>query len=573
MQLTYGILKNKLEQEKISARALMTVMRNTEGYKFSDDVFYFWYNQITGRQSKLAAKTLRAKRDAKNARERQRRAEARVAKGKAVSAPDGPPKPLTAGTDRAPDEKRRKLPERRFVFTSAQNNTDVHEGFWKALRHFCEHNHAALYVSRFTYNKSEWAKRGGVTKKAEVEQEELYYDPRIDPYILDEQVKVADGLVFCGELDILPTAATPLATLHNYTGPNSGIVPHAKVHLESYATMKGQDAKFMYTTGACTLRNYINRKAGQVATFHHVFGALYVEVSEDGRWFARQLIADDSGAFYDLNTYYTPDFGVLNGENVSVVTLGDIHIEKVDHTALNTALQMLDTLHPDHVFVHDVLDFETRNHHNIKDPHFLADQYFNSPNSVEANVEAAARFLYGLKTRYPNTTIHVVRSNHDQALERWLKDTSAAGDPSNAAYWHLLNYTVHERIKNNEPFDVFRWAVQNAAAKNDISVTGVHFVQEDESVVILDIEHGMHGHRGPNGARGSAKSLRPMGRKTNTGHSHSAYIIDGNWVAGVLGTLDMKYNAGPSSWSHSNIITYANGKRCMITQRGNKWKA
>jgi hypothetical protein len=35
----------------------------------------------------------------------------------------------------------------------------------------------------------------------------------------------------------------------------------------------------------------------------------------------------------------------------------------------------------------------------------------------------------------------------------------------------------------------------------------------------------------------------------------------------------MKYNAGPSSWSHSNIITYANGKRCMITQRGNKWRA
>ena len=514
-----------------------------------------------------------ARKERKNARERQRRAEARVAKAQGEKAAGAPPLPPTAGEARAPDEKRRKLIGQRFVFTSAQNNTDVHDGFWKALQHFCEHNCATLYVSRFTYNKAEWTKRGGVTKKAEVEQEELYYDPRIEPHMLDEQVKIADGLVFCGELDILPTAATPLATLHNYTGPNSGIVPHSKVHLESYATMKGQDAKFMYTTGACTLRNYINRKAGQVATFHHVFGALYVEVSNDGKWFVRQLIADDSGAFYDLDTYYTPEFGALVGGNVAVVTLGDIHIEKVDHTALNTALQMLDTLQPEHVFVHDVLDFETRNHHNIKDPHFLADQYFNSPNSVEANVEAAARFLYGLKTRYPNTTIHVVRSNHDQALERWLKDQSAAGDPANAAYWHLLNYAVHECIKNNEPFDVFRWAVQNAAAKNDISVTGVHFVQEDESVVILDIEHGMHGHRGPNGARGSAKSLRPMGRKTNTGHSHSAYIIDGNWVAGVLGTLDMKYNAGPSSWSHSNIITYANGKRCMITQRGNKWKA
>jgi len=175
--------------------------------------------------------------------------------------------------------------------------------------------------------------------------------------------------------------------------------------------------------------------------------------------------------------------------------------------------------------------------------------------------------------RYPNTALHVVRSNHDQALERWLKDPSAAADPANAAYWHLLNYAVHECIQKRTPFDVFQYAVMTVAAQNDIDLRGVHFVQEDESVVILNIEYGMHGHRGPNGAKGTAKSLRPMGRKTNTGHSHSAYIIDGNWVAGVLGQLDMKYNAGPSSWSHSNIITYANGKRCMITQRGNKWRA
>jgi hypothetical protein len=76
----------------------------------------------------------------------------------------------------------------------------------------------------------------------------------------------------------------------------------------------------MYTTGACTLRNYINRKAGQVATFHHVFGALYVEVAEDGKWFVRQIMADDSGAFYDLDVYYTPDFGAVVGYNAAVVT-------------------------------------------------------------------------------------------------------------------------------------------------------------------------------------------------------------------------------------------------------------
>jgi len=516
---------------------------------------------------------LAERRARKNARERQRRAEARAAKAEGKTGAGGASLPRTAGVAPAPDETRMALVGKRFVFTSAQNNTDLHEGFWKALNNFCEHNDAKLYVSRFTYNKAEWQNRGGISKDAKDEEDGIYYDERILKYQLDEQVKVTDGLVFCGELDILPTASTPLATLHNYTGPNSGIVPHAKMHMESHPTMKGQDAKFMYTTGACTLRNYIKRKAGQVATFHHVFGALYVEVADDGKWFVRQIMADDSGSFYDLDVYYTPDFGAVEGNKAAVVTLGDIHIEKIDHTALGTALNMLDALKPEHLFVHDVLDFETRNHHNIRDPHFLADQYHNSANSVESNVEAAARFLGGLKMRYPNTALHVVRSNHDQALERWLKDPSAAADPANAAYWHLLNYAVHECIQKRTPFDVFQYAVMTVAAQNDIDLRGVHFVQEDESVVILNIEYGMHGHRGPNGAKGTAKSLRPMGRKTNTGHSHSAYIIDGNWVAGVLGQLDMKYNAGPSSWSHSNIITYANGKRCMITQRGNKWRA
>ena len=482
-------------------------------------------------------------------------------------------KPLSGGELKAPDEKRGMLLGNRFVFTAAQNNTELHEGFWFALQQFCKEQKAQLVVSRFTYNKAGWQKHGGVSSD-EQENDSIWYDPRIEPFVIDEQVKVAPGLVFCGELDILPTASLPLATLHNYTGPNSGIVPHAKVHMESHATMKHHDAKFMYTTGACTLRNYIQRKAGQVATFHHVFGALLVEIDDEGNWFARQLMADDTGAFYDLNTRYDQwGFGQDRFESVPViVTLGDVHIEKMDHTALACALDMLDYIKPKHVFLHDLIDFEARNHHNIKDTHFLAKKHFQGIESVKANIEAGARFIGGLASRYPSTKLHVVRSNHDQAFERWLKDHSAAADPANAGYWHMCNAAVFECIEKGQSFDVFVWAMQNIAHQNDINIGKVHWVQEDESVIIYDIEHGMHGHRGVNGAKGNPRAFRQLGRKANTGHTHSAGILDGVWTAGVLGSLDMDYNAGPSSWSHSHIITYPNGKRCMITQKGNKWR-
>jgi len=99
-----------------------------------------------------------------------------------------------------------------------------------------------------------------------------------------------------------------------------------------------------------------------------------------------------------------------------------------------------------------------------------------------------------------------------------------------------------------------------------------NIVHEDDSLIIAGIEHGLHGHLGPNGARGNPKNLRSVG-KANTGHTHSAGITEGVYTAGVFGHLDMGYNKGLSSWSHSFILTYENGKRTICTIRdGRAWR-
>ncbi|QXP44081.1 putative A1 protein [Stappia phage SI01] len=489
---------------------------------------------------------------------------------------EAPTAPIINGELRSPDEKRERLPGQRFVVTSAQNNTYLHEDFWNALQGFAKKHDARLLVSRFTYNKSGYRNNGGVegVNGSASGDGGIWYDERIMPFTCDKQVKLADDLVFCGELDILPTAATPLSGLMNYTGPNSGIVPHAKVHAQSFATMLHSPAKIMYTTGTVTLRNYLDRKAGQVATFHHTFAALYVEVDDEGDWFVRQLIADDNGVFYDLDTAYGPGWEVpatTMGE--TVVTLGDIHVEKVDPLAVSGAIQMAAAVRAAHITVHDLIDFTHRNHHNVKDAHFLVEQHFGGIPSVEAGMEMGVRFLHGLSRAIPHTKLHVIRSNHDQAFERWLKDVSAFNDPANAGYWCLANATLMLNAQSRTKFEPFVWAMRHAARKQDIDLNDVHFVEEDESLVINGIEHGMHGHRGPNGARGNPKAFRQMGSKVNTAHTHSCGIIDGVWTAGTLSNLDLGYNRGPSSWSHSCIVTYPSGKRTLITQRGPKWRA
>lgn len=479
-------------------------------------------------------------------------------------------RPVAGGTIEPPENRRGELLGTKFVFTSAQNNTHVHDDFWENLLSYCAHQNATLVVGKFRYNKN------GFQNHTKSKDKELWYDPKVVPYMVDGSMDIPEainGLVWCGELDILPTATNPLSGLDSYTHTASSIVPHAKVQLKSVPVLKGDPIKMLYSTGACTQRNYIQRKSGQKAEFHHVFGALLIEIDNDGDHFARQLIADRHGNFQDLTNVYE-DGEVFEHNSVEGLHWGDIHAEMSDPTvAFNGWLGpecMLDELEPSYQFVHDLTDFKARNHHNIKNPHFLAERFFSNDGSVEMGMEQSAEILEQLERNFCETI--VVESNHDQAFRRWLAEADIRADPENAEYFHTSNAKLYSEIRKGNPgFHVFEWAVRKWA---DLPRT--NFLNEDDSFVICGengIECGMHGHRGPNGARGNPNSLRNLGRKCNVGHTHSAAILDGIYVAGMSCNMDMGYNKGPSSWSHSHIITYANGKRTIITMKNGKWRA
>lgn len=488
-------------------------------------------------------------------------------------------KPLVAGTVKSPDTRRQRASGTRFILTCAQNNTKIHNGFWRALQRFADDKQAQIMVSRFSYNKTGWGQQHLTKDSKQTDQgEELWYAPEIMPFVQDTQIKIANGLLFCAELDILPTAKDPLSGLDNYTGVHSAIVPHVKVHMRSYAgLLSGQPQRFGYTTGTCTLRNYIDRRAGQIASYHHVYGALYVEVSASGKWFARQINATDDGAFWDIDTYYAPDKPPTRlpseVDTGKVVNLGDIHAEKMDEQNFKTAMDFLRALEVRKIAVHDLEDFEARNHHNIKDPFFRAEQHFNGANTVKANFEKAVLVLNEIHRSAPAADMLLIRSNHDQAFDRWLRTFDGQNDPANAAFFHYHMWQRYKAIELGGTLDNYKLAITEAAKSFSIDTSNWVHVLEDDSYVAYEIELGLHGHLGPNGAKGSPKGYRQLGRKLNTGHTHSAGIIDGIWTAGLLASLRMGYNKGPSSWSCSHILTHSNSKRQMITQQGDEWRA
>lgn len=485
---------------------------------------------------------------------------------------DMPSTPIVGGTVEAPDERRATTSAKTLVLTSAQSNTYLFEPFWESLLTYCDLRDAELHVSQFTYNKGSHGKKtvkpGTHSAK---DDEDIWFDPRIEPYVSNEALQITDDLVFCGELNILPTRVNPLSTFKNYTRQASAIIPHAKMAMESVPTMKGDPAKFLYTTGAVTQRNYIQKAAGQVADFHHVFGAIVVEIADDGTWWARQLNADSSGEFYDLDARFTPTGMDPRRYSPSAVTHGDIHMDKLDNTVADSVWGpngFVDCLRPEQQHFHDLLDFGPRNHHNVKDPFFLAKRHAEGSANVEQEFTDAALFMSGVASR-PYSKNVVITSNHDMAIELWLKNPVGATDPENAYYWHQQNALVHTQIRNHIKPRPFANALEQKFREY---CADAHIVHEDESYKVRDIECGMHGHLGPNGARGAPKNLRTAG-KANTAHTHSAGIVEGVYTAGTYSQLDMGYNKGLSSWSHSCILTYQNGKRAILTiKNGKAWR-
>lgn len=498
---------------------------------------------------------------------------------------DGEDKPLYGG--RVEKFSREVIPPpkkgvKRYILTSAQNNTNVHEEFWANLIAYKEFIGAKLLVSTFTYNHNAFGQlsvKAG-TKKT---QESLLYDPKVVPYISDGSIEIAPALIWCGEMNISPTAVNPLSGLATYTGRKSGIFPASKLDMKSVISGKSEPTKFNYTTGTVTQRNYIQKKAGLKAEEHHSFCALIVEVNRRGEWFVRQLQADEGGVFYDVpylkenkgrGAIRAKDGKIETGLEVEAVTWGDLHAEVVDPVVREVAWGkdgMLDLLRPDKQFLHDTVDFRRRNHHDVRNPHKTFAKHIAGKEEVEGEIEVSAEVVKGIHRDWVETII--VDSNHDNAMMRWLREGDYRSDPVNALYFLECQTEVYRRLKaEDKDFHLIEWALQQKGVPPE-----VRFLRQDESYVILKdesggIECGMHGDLGGNGARGTPNSLKRMGRRANTGHTHTCGIHDGLWVAGLTAQLDQGYNVGPGSWSHSQIIVFPNGGRSMVTIWNGQWR-
>jgi len=487
-------------------------------------------------------------------------------------------KPLAAGTIQGTVAERELLPVsgevRRYILTSAQNNTLVHDSVWNNLLALSKFYDAEIIIGSYTYNQNAYGKLSVKRGTDKPEEKSLWYDPKLTPHIQDKRVELAPGLVWCGEMNILPTAVNPLAGLESYTGRKSAIFPHAKLAMRSIATMQGEGVKLNYTTGTVTQRNYIQKREGVIAEFHHIYGALLVEVNSNGNWWVRQLNQDEgTDTIQDLDVLVKKG-RVIEGVRVEAITYGDLHGTFADPEIVKASHDMLDTLMPKYQFLHDVMEGASINPHDrkYKNNHAKFHTWLRGYHRLDAELKDTAALLTTYQRPFAKTVI--IDSNHDDAwLQRWLRDYDYRVDPANAELFLDLQSYMYSRIRGGDmPRDisVIEYALGRAGYK-----VPARFLLADESYLICGkrIECGMHGHLGPSGRRGSPDNLSKMARKANTAHTHATGIYNGLYVAGTSSKLRWDYNLGPSNWTNSHIVTYSNGKRSIITIYDGKWRA
>lgn len=441
-----------------------------------------------------------------------------------------------------------------FIVTAAQNATPVHGAFWANLLKAAEHYKAQLVVIPLRYKNPTSAWTGSQENKE-------YWSPEVRDYLMNQRLRINKNLSVLGDIKIVPTASSPLTGLEGFTGLESTIVGHTRLQLKSVATPGTKMAKLMTTTGACTVKNYTDSRAGKSGDFHHTLGAVLVEM-EGGKFWLRHLNANTLGEFTDLDKRFT-SAGVIDAPPPEAIALGDTHVEFTDASVDKATFGpkgIVTQLRPRRIFWHDLMDGYSVNPHHEGNPFNKIAKRKGMKDSAAREVRRTIEFL---RERTPDYTVSfLVGSNHDDFLRRWIINEDWKLDPVNAEFYleSALAMVQHTRMGTGGaeyPSPFAYWVEQE-------KIPRVHCLSADESFSLKDIEMGMHGHQGPNGARGSIRNIRRVGVKSIIGHSHSPGIDEGCMQIGTSSRLRLEYNGGPSSWLHAHAIVHADGKRQLV---------
>lgn len=319
--------------------------------------------------------------------------------------------------------------------------------------------------------------------------------------------------------------------------------------------------KVIMTTGACTKPYYTESRIGQIAKKDHIYGAIVVE-TEGRKWYHyRQLQAQTNGVFYDLGAKYCGRRKPLQVRPEALV-LGDWHTGDTDKLVKAEAYKMIGEYKPRVVVLHDMFNGHSINHH---EEGRLVDKYKTSREhglSLDKELKAVYKQIQEFATKFPKTQFVVVKSNHDEFLERYLNETRFIKEPQNALTGAKLLATYME---DKDPL-VAAMNMYGSVPDN------VRFLKRDEDYKVKGWQLGNHGDCTVNGARASIRAIEFSNGKSIVGHIHTPQVFRNIYCVGTSTPLRLPYTKGFTGWMNTHCFLYDNSRPQMVNIVNGKHK-
>lgn len=440
--------------------------------------------------------------------------------------------------------RKRKLDKtkQRFIFTWAQNDTDIHIPFLENIEAYAEFLDASVHIIAGRYKNPNSIKASKQLKNTEV------WHPKVQPYLDANRHNVHKYLTVLSDIKTQPTASTPLTGFNGIAGSNSTILGHPRIHLKTLPVLEGYPHKMLMTTGAVSVPNYTDSKAGGKGAFHHSYGFVIVELDGD-IYHIRQVTADRSGTFYDL-FYKVENSEIMEVISCPAMVFGDLHLNVTNEEALDVSFSLARKIKPEKIVLHDLFDGASISHHESKNPFILLQREKDGTLSLKKEIKRMKQWL----KKHNDFNYILTRANHDDFFDRWLINNDWRKNPNKELYLKYASILA----KGKAPKGIVPYIIDKEFS--DFVTT----LDLDESYRIMDWEISVHGHIGASGSRGSATQFKNLSTKLITAHSHSASREDSHICVGTLTDLRIGYNRGMSGWNHSNAIIHPNGKAQQV---------
>lgn len=472
-------------------------------------------------------------------------------------------KPRKGKRTKQPVFKRTLEPVKRFIITAAQNATPVHEPFLGSLETACNHLNAELLVIPIRY-------KNPTSRWTDSQKNLENWSAKVGPYLWNKRHKLNENLVIAADVKTVPTASNPLGGYDAFSSASSMIVGHTKLQLKTVATPQSRMAKVLTTTGACTVANYTDSKAGKIGEFHHTLGAALIEI-QGKRFHLRQLNARKDGSFTDLTTHFDGS-RVRKAMRPKALIMGDTHVRVIDVAVEHATFApggIIDTTKPEYLVWHDLLDGESVNPHTADNYLAIMERIMHGTGNVQAEADEAIEFM---RSRTPaDSKSIIVPSNHNDFLTRWNVNNDPRRLGQNSEFWCDIHKILKQKLREGVPaerLEAFVYWMEQELGEDE----RFRILHRDESCMLADVELGMHGDKGPNGARGSIKNLRRIGVKSVIGHGHAPGIDEGCTQVGTSTKLTLGYTSGPSGWLNTHCLLHADGKRQLINIIDGEWR-